>query len=105
MWIDNQGHINIFGGRGYDAHNRPYPDALSDLWKFDGSQWVWISGDMTRNAFPRYGTLGVASNDTLPGAISCFPHWYVDDTLYLFAGTQSFEMSLRGMEFSENFLG
>src|SRR6185436_20798749 len=43
-WMDDAGNAWIFGGRG--AGFSP----LNDLWKFDGSNWIWVSGSSSANA-------------------------------------------------------
>jgi len=41
-WTDKGGTLWLFGGTGFDARGA---DALfNDLWKFDGSNWTWVSG-------------------------------------------------------------
>ena len=47
-WIDSSGNLWLFGGWGYDSvvNENGY---LNDLWKFDGANWTWVSGDNTVN--------------------------------------------------------
>jgi hypothetical protein len=41
---------------------------LNDLWKFDGTQWTWMSGSNISNQNGVYGTKGVAASANVPGA-------------------------------------
>ena len=66
-WVDAAGNFWLFGGRGYDAAgNFGY---LNDLWKYNPTtaQWMWVSGDNTRNNSGVYGTKGTAAAANKPG--------------------------------------
>ena len=41
-WIDSHDNFWIFGGYGVDSTGQQ--GLLNDLWKFDGTNWTWISG-------------------------------------------------------------
>jgi hypothetical protein len=60
---------------------------LNDLWKFDGTNWTWISGSNTAKANGSYGTQGVSAPANVPSARSNAATW-LDSTgkLYLFGG-------------------
>jgi len=61
MWADDNGHIWLFGGAGVSGwHN--------DLWRWDGSQWTWISGSNTVDQSGIYGMKGMANSDNIPGS-------------------------------------
>jgi len=79
-WTDNSGNFWLFGGSDPSQ-------AWNDLWKFDGTNWTWISGANTSNASGVYGSPGVASASNTPGARwgSCY---WKDSTgkLWLFGG-------------------
>ena len=91
-WLDSSGNIWIFGGYGYDDfitnHN---PDALNDLWKFDGTNWTWVKGsnenyteDTVRGV---YGEMGVAAADNTPVQRQGSIGWLdSSDNLWLFGG-------------------
>jgi hypothetical protein len=64
-WIDVSGNLWLFGGSGYSTSGSGY---LNDLWKFDGTNWIWVSGSNTENQYGVYGTKGVAAPDNIPGA-------------------------------------
>jgi N-acetylneuraminic acid mutarotase len=84
-WRDSAGALWLFGGWGYDSagdleHN-------NDLWKFDGTNWTWVSGSMTVDQAGNYGMLGSPSVLNVPGARSAGVSW-VDSAgkLWLFGG-------------------
>jgi len=65
-WIDGIGNLWLFGGNGLDsAGSGGY---LNDLWKFDGTNWTWMSGSVSRNQAGVYGTQGLAAGSNVPGA-------------------------------------
>jgi N-acetylneuraminic acid mutarotase len=84
-WTDSSGNIWLFGGAGLDAAGTS--GGLNDLWKFDGSQWVWINGSDLVNQPGLYGTQGMASPANAPGARS-FPASWTDGSghFWLFGG-------------------
>ena len=60
---------------------------LNDLWKFDGSNWSWISGDNTVDSLGVYGVKGVASPSNVPGARRYAMSWTDSNgALWLFGG-------------------
>src|SRR5208337_2703822 len=65
-WIDKQGALWLFGGYGYDINGDL--GNLNDLWKFDGSNWTWISGANVVDQPGMYGNQGVAQGTNQPGA-------------------------------------
>ncbi|WP_421879747.1 T9SS type A sorting domain-containing protein [Marinoscillum sp.] len=84
-WIDSSGDLWLFGGYGYDgAGSRSY---LNDLWKWDGTNWTWISGNNSIDGFGDYGVKGTPSSTNLPGARNRAMSW-IDDSnnLWLFGG-------------------
>jgi N-acetylneuraminic acid mutarotase len=87
-WIDNSGNFWLFGGEGYDSTGAygPY-GLLNDLWKFDGTNWTWVSGANTANQIGTYGTKGVAAATNIPGAREGAVSW-IDGSgqLWLFGG-------------------
>jgi N-acetylneuraminic acid mutarotase len=65
MASDPSGNIWLFGGMGRDKNgNNSY---LNDLWKFNGSQWTWMSGSSVVGNGGTYGTRGVGSTSNKPG--------------------------------------
>lgn len=84
-WIDSQGNLWIFGGYGNADHW--YVQLLNDLWKFDGRQWTWISGDCIKDQPAVYGTRGVAESTNQPGARFGAVSWTdAAGNLWLFGG-------------------
>jgi N-acetylneuraminic acid mutarotase len=65
-WIDVYGNLWLFGGTGYDASGSD--NCLNDLWKFDGTNWTWVSGSNTTKQRGVYGTKGVVDINNMPGA-------------------------------------
>jgi hypothetical protein len=65
-WTDPGGALWLFGGVGRDAGTAEA--VLDDLWKWDGSNWTWVSG--SRLALQRgvYGTRGASAPGHVPGA-------------------------------------
>jgi hypothetical protein len=63
-WTDNSGNFWLFGGAIF--FSPVISDSLNDLWKFDGTNWTWVSGDSTVNQNGIYGTKGVAAATNNP---------------------------------------
>jgi N-acetylneuraminic acid mutarotase len=84
-WIDSTGNFWLFGGFGYDSAGSN--GRLNDLWKWDGSNWTWVSGANTVNQSGTYGTKGTAATANIPGARNGSVSW-IDSTgnLWLFGG-------------------
>ncbi|MES2680550.1 MAG: kelch repeat-containing protein [Bacteroidota bacterium] len=85
-WVDGNGKLWLFGGRGFGASTT---GRLNDLWKFDptNNQWTWITGSQTQGVSGVFGTLSVPSSANTPGARD-FPAAMVSLTgkLILFGG-------------------
>lgn len=75
-WTDASGNLWLFGGNGFDYTTYTMFD-FNDLWKYSPSsgQWTWVSGSSTVNATAVYGTQGVASAASVPGARVAGPAW------------------------------
>jgi N-acetylneuraminic acid mutarotase len=84
-WIDSNGNLWLFGGHGYDSAGDQ--GSLNDLWKFDGTEWTWISGSDVTYQPGFYGTKGEADPANVPGARSQAASW-IDSSgnLWLFGG-------------------
>ena len=75
----------IIGGSGHDSTG--VISFLNDLWKFDGSNWVWVSGRDMAGEIGSYGTLGNAASSNIIGGRLYGISWadsYGD--LWLFGG-------------------
>jgi hypothetical protein len=82
-WTDASGNLWLFGG-GLDNGN---VETLNDLWKFNGSEWTWVSGLSTANNIGVYGTKGMSAPGNYPGARTSAATW-VDGAgnLWMFGG-------------------
>jgi len=69
-WIDASGYFWLFGGYGDDNAVSGSTDYLNDLWKWDGTNWIWMSGSDTVDQSGTYGVRGTASASNVPGARS-----------------------------------
>jgi hypothetical protein len=86
-WIDASGHLWMFGGLGVDSTGNL--DVLSDLWKFDGSRWTWVSGPNVANQAGVYGTKGTPSPSNVPGSRAGAVPWMdKNGNLWLFGGVR-----------------
>ncbi|TAL29570.1 MAG: galactose oxidase [Spirochaetes bacterium] len=85
-WMDGNGNLWLFGGYGYDTNGNA--GSLSDLWKYDGTNWTWVSGDNLCNHSGIYGTRGTANPSNNPGTRSQAVSWIdANGNLWLFGGT------------------
>ena len=85
-WIGAGGNLWLFGGDGYDGDGGL--GRLNDLWRFDGTNWTWVSGSRSRNHAGVYGTQGNPESGNVPGARKNAVSW-VDGSgdLWLFGGS------------------
>ncbi|MCF6261459.1 MAG: kelch motif-containing protein [Gammaproteobacteria bacterium] len=72
-WVDTRGIFWLFGGWGYDSTGTP--SYLNDLWRWDGDNWVWVSGSDVVDQFGIYGIKGTADATNVPGARERFISW------------------------------
>ncbi len=56
----------LFGGQGVDSAGNT--GLLSDLWKYSGGQWTWVSGSNVVNTNGVYGTQGTPAAGNAPGS-------------------------------------
>lgn len=85
-WNDSNGNFYIFGGRGYANASINY-DLLNDLWKFDGVNWTWISGNYSYNNPGIYRTVNVTNVTNIPGARVASISWSdLNGNFWLFGG-------------------
>jgi hypothetical protein len=84
-WIDSSGNLWLFGGTGYDVEASI--GGLNDLWRFDGTYWMWVSGSDVIDNPGFYGYKGIPDPANMPGARSNSVSW-IDgsDNLWLFGG-------------------
>lgn len=81
-WVDSIGNFWLFGGR-IDA----LYGSRNDLWKWDGINWTWISGDPNAQAasVSSQGEGTTTSGDT-PGSRRESMAWSVGNDLYIYGG-------------------
>jgi hypothetical protein len=85
-WSDSDGNLWLFGGTGIDSSF--LSGRLNDLWRFDGTNWTWVSGSNTVNQPGVYGTQGVVAPSNIPGARYGAVSWSDSDgSLWLFGGS------------------
>jgi hypothetical protein len=59
----------------------------NDLWKFDGEEWVWVSGSNQYFQYGVYGIKGVPGSNNIPGARYCGVSWIdASGNMWLFGG-------------------
>lgn len=58
---------------------------MNDLWKFDGENWVWISGSNATSKHGNYGEKGQVASTNVPGARTSSCTW-IDSSNNLFGG-------------------
>jgi len=84
-WIESNGSLWLFGGAGFDSAGSE--GDLNDLWKFDGSNWTWVSGSNVISQHGVYGTKGTPSSSNIPGARFTSVSWTdKSGNLWLFSG-------------------
>ncbi|CAD5252326.1 MULTISPECIES: MBG domain-containing protein [unclassified Imperialibacter] len=81
IWADEIGNVWLFGGQGRDETSSN--GFFNDLWKWDGSNWTWLSGS---NYLDQSG-LYSGEDSHYPGARVNSIVWIDSDgTLWLFGG-------------------
>lgn len=86
-WKDASGNFWLFGGFGYDSA-RAIGD-LNDLWEYNGTVWIWVSGGNTNLANQKgiYGSQGVAASTNMPGGRHEAAGWAdANGNLWVFGG-------------------
>jgi hypothetical protein len=83
-WIDSKDNLWLFGGR---SEGKLWESLRNDLWKFDGTNWTWVSGDSRKNQIGVYGTKGITAGTSKPGARHGSVSWTDSKgNLWLFGG-------------------
>ncbi len=86
-WIDNLGHLWLFGG--ISGSTQGY---LSDLWVWDGMNWIWMNGPTSLNQLGNYGNIGLSDPSNVPAARSNAFSWIDNkNNLWLFGGVGNFD--------------
>jgi len=80
-WIDSSGDLWLFGGSVGST------SVVNDLWRWDGTNWTWMSGSNVVNQIGVYGTKGTADAANVPGARSFSTSWIdASGNMWLFSG-------------------
>lgn len=90
-WADSAGNFWLFGGAEATptVNDAAHFDNLNDLWKFDGTNWVWMSGSNAYNQVGVYGTQGGTNppeSANVPGARDTAVAWVSGNTCWLLGG-------------------
>jgi len=84
-WKDSSGNLWMFGGWGFAESGGAAN--LNDLWKYDGTNWTWMSGAKTTMQNGIYGTLGIPDPANVPGARYTSAVWIdPSNNLWLWGG-------------------
>ena len=84
-WVDRNGNLCLFSGSGFDSTGSS--GFLNDLWKFDGSNWIWVNGSVSVNQPAIYGIKGISATTNTPGARSVSRSWVdKNNNLWLLGG-------------------
>lgn len=84
-WTAADGGFWLFGGSGFPS-SAP-AGYLNDLWRYDGTNWTWVSGSNTSGQYGTYGSKGVAASSNIPGARAAAVTWIdAGGSLWLFGG-------------------
>jgi hypothetical protein len=71
---------------------------LNDAWKFDGEQWVWVSGSNVINQKGEYGQLRIPNSDNIPSARYNAVSWMDNSgNMWMFGGL--------GYDYSGHYIG
>ncbi len=82
-WTDSAGNFWFFGGDGYDS-SANY-GVFNDLWKFNGTNWIWFAGSNATNQPGTYTSIGSTGT---PGARVQAVSWIdTAGNLWLFGGS------------------
>jgi len=103
-WTDAAGNLWLFGGANCTTNGEC--EYLSDLWKFNGSEWTWMGGFNLSDQYGTYGTQGAAAPSNGPGARFFGLSWTdANGNFWLFGGYGFAENSIGDLtdlwEFSE----
>lgn len=75
----------VFGGEGNDADGA-FRVVFNEMWRFDGTNWLFARGDAGVFSDGSYGGRGLSSLSSLPPSRSRPVGWAVGSTLWLFGG-------------------
>ncbi|MBK9966926.1 MAG: hypothetical protein IPP07_19395 [Holophagales bacterium] len=82
-WTDTSGNFWLFGGSRYFGNN--FDIYSNELWKWDGTNWTWVSGSNEQDSI--FGEKGVPAPGNTPGARTNAVSWIdASGNLWLFGG-------------------
>lgn len=90
VWVDPAGDVLLFGGNGYGGEGGSRP--LNNLWKYSDrtNEWTFLTGEISSNASPVYGTKGEPGPGNTPGGTASASSWKdLDGNFWLFGGRSS----------------
>lgn len=85
-WVDGSNNVYLFGGLGFALSAT---NSINDLWKYNptANTWTWIGGSNGVSTLGLYGTQGVSSPTTMPGARFASAYWKdLSGNFWLFGG-------------------
>ena len=84
---DKNGVIWMFGGNTSFLKDQK---VSNDLWKWDGTNWTWMSGSDTASQTPVFGQMGIPGANNVPEAGLGYNGWSDSlNNLFLFGGDNS----------------
>ena len=86
-WTDANGNLWLFSGENMTGIPGITAE-FNDLWEYSAGEWTWVDGYNTGIQTGTFGTLGVPSPDTIPGARIGAVTWTdAKGNLWLFGGS------------------
>ena len=65
------------------------------MWKYDGNNWIWISGSNISKQQGNYGQQGISSSSNIPGGRSRSVSWIDNNNnFWLFGGILDFDSQI-----------
>ena len=87
-WIDSNGDFWLFGGSGQGGEQFGTVGDLNDLWRWDGTNWTWVSGSKATNQTGIYGVKGETAAQSIPGGRKSAISWVdSNDDFWLYGGS------------------
>lgn len=108
-WVDSDGNLWLFGGRGNDATNDKEGE-LNDLWKFEPAkrEWAWMGGSSTlicggasdNCSRPGvYGKLGIPAATNIPAGRDGAAAWTDPDGNFWLMGGSGYNFAGRTLDY------
>ena len=103
-WTDTAGNFWFFGGSCFTPAMGMFLQYYNDLWKYNSktNEWTWVNGSNQVNPAGVYGTIGVASDSSLPNARSGSASWLDDSGNYwIYGGYRNFKYMDNGFVYND----